>query len=56
MPTWLQSTRPGSEQLVVEIDDELAGLVVDEFDRAVGPGTGVRYAPGRPRRDGRPPS
>ena len=41
VPTWLQSTRPGSEQLVVEIDDELAGLVVDEFDRAVGPGTGV---------------
>jgi hypothetical protein len=41
VPTWLQTTRPGSEQIVVEIDGELVDLVVDEFDRATGPGTGV---------------
>ena len=41
VPTWLQTVRPGSEQTVVEIDDELVDLVVDEFARSTGPGTGI---------------
>ncbi len=41
VPTWLQTTHPGSEQTVVEIDDELVDLVVDEFERSTGPGTGI---------------
>ena len=41
VPTWVQETHPGSEQTVFEIDDELIELVLDEFDRTTGPGTGL---------------
>jgi SAM-dependent methyltransferase len=41
VPTWLQTVRPDADQTVFEIDDGLIDLVVDEFDRSVGPGTGV---------------
>lgn len=41
VPTWIQTTRPGSDQVVMEIDGELVDLVVDEFDRSTGPGTGL---------------
>jgi spermidine synthase len=41
VPTWVQTTRPGSDQVVFEIDEELVELVVDEFDRSTGPGTGL---------------
>jgi len=49
VPTWVQTTRPGSEQLVFEIDGELIDLVVDEFDRSTGPGTGVEVTAGDAR-------
>ena len=49
VPTWTQTTRPGSEQTVFEIDDELIDLVVDEFDRSTGPGTGLDVIAGDAR-------
>lgn len=47
--TWAQTTRPGSDQTVLEIDDELIDLVVDEFDRSTGPGTGIAMTAGDAR-------
>jgi len=41
MPEWVRTTRAGSEQVVFEIDGDLVDLVVDEFDRVVGAGTGI---------------
>jgi hypothetical protein len=41
VPTWWQVTNPAADQIVFEIDDELIGLVTDEFDRSTGPGTGL---------------
>ncbi len=41
VPTWVQTTRPNSTQSVFEIDGELVDLVVDQFDRSTGPGTGL---------------
>ena len=49
VPTWVQTTRPGSEQLVFEIDGELIDLVVDEFDRSTGRGTGIEVTAGDAR-------
>ncbi len=49
LPTWLQSTRPASEQTVFEIDDELIELVIEEFDRSTGPGTGLDVVAGDAR-------
>jgi SAM-dependent methyltransferase len=49
MPTWVQATLPRSEQVVFEIDGELVTLVVDEFDRSTGPGTGVEVIVGDAR-------
>ncbi len=49
VPTWLQTVRPDSRQTVFEIDGELIDLVVDEFDRSVGPGTGVEALAGDAR-------
>ncbi len=49
LPTWLQRARPSSDQTVLEIDDELIELVIDEFDRATGPGTGVNVVAGDAR-------
>jgi spermidine synthase/uncharacterized protein YjeT (DUF2065 family) len=49
VPTWVQATRPESDQTVFEIDDELIVLVVDEFDRSTGPGTGLDVVAGDAR-------
>ncbi len=49
VPTWVQTTRPGSDQTVFEIDGELIELVVDEFDRSTGPGTGLDVIAGDAR-------
>jgi spermidine synthase len=49
VPTWVQATRGGSDQTVFEIDDELIELVVDEFDRSTGPGTGLEVIAGDAR-------
>ncbi len=49
LPAWVQSTRPGSKQTVLEIDERLVDLVVDEFERDVGPGTGIEIAVGDAR-------
>lgn len=49
VPTWVQTTRPDGRQVVFEIDDELIELVVDEFDRTVGPGTGLDVVAGDAR-------
>jgi hypothetical protein len=49
LPTWVQTTRPGSEQTVFEIDDRLIELVIDEFDRSTGPGTGLEMVAGDAR-------
>jgi len=49
VPTWMQTTQPGSDQTVFEIDDELIDLVVDEFARSTGPGTGLEVLAGDAR-------
>jgi spermidine synthase/MFS family permease len=49
LPAWVQATRPGSDQTVLEIDERLADLVADEFDRTIGPGTGIELALGDAR-------
>jgi spermidine synthase len=49
LPTWVQTTRPASDQTVFEIDDELIELVIDEFDRSTGPGTGLEVVAGDAR-------
>ena len=49
VPAWVQATRPDSHQVVFEIDDELIDLVVDEFDREVGPGSGITVVAGDAR-------
>lgn len=49
VPTWIQALRPDSRQVVFEIDDELIDLAVDEFDRTVGPGTGIDVVAGDAR-------
>jgi hypothetical protein len=49
LPTWVQTTRPGSEQTVFEIDEELIELVIDEFDRSTGPGSGLDVVAGDAR-------
>ena len=49
VPTWVQTTLPASRQTVFEIDDELIELVVDEFDRATGPGSGLDVVAGDAR-------
>ena len=49
VPTWVQTMRPDSRQVVFEIDDELIELAVDEFDRTVGPGTGLDVVAGDAR-------
>lgn len=46
VPAYVQSTRPGSQQTVLEIDGELVEVVNDEFDRRTGPGTGVEVVVG----------
>jgi hypothetical protein len=46
VPSWLQATQPDSRQVVFEIDDELIDLVVDEFERDIGPGTGLDVVAG----------
>jgi len=37
MPVWIEATRPGSTQLVAEIDADLLVFVADRFDRGAGP-------------------
>lgn len=49
VPTWVQTTLPGSRQTVFEIDDELIDLVVDEFDRTTGPTNGLDVVAGDAR-------
>jgi spermidine synthase len=49
LPTWVQTTRPASEQTVFEIDEELIELVIDEFGRSTGPGTGLHVIAGDAR-------
>jgi hypothetical protein len=49
LPTWVQTTRPASDQMVFEIDEELIELVIDEFDRSTGPGTGLDVIAGDAR-------
>ncbi len=49
VPTWTQTTRPGSDQTVFEIDDELIDLVVAEFDRSTGPDAGLDVIAGDAR-------
>jgi spermidine synthase len=49
VPTWMQTTHPASRQTVFEIDRELIDLVVDEFDRTTGPGTGLDVVAGDAR-------
>jgi hypothetical protein len=49
VPTWVQTTRPDNDQTVFEIDEELIDLVVDEFDRTTGPGTGLEVVAGDAR-------
>jgi len=46
VPAYVQSTRPGSEQIVLEIDEELVDVVTAEFARATGPGTGIEVVVG----------
>lgn len=46
VPAWLREERPGSQQVVLEIDGELVDVVTDEFDRVVGPGTGIEVIVG----------
>ena len=50
VPTWVQTTRPGSDQIVFELDGELVELVTDEFDRSTGAGTGLEVVVGDARR------
>ncbi len=50
VPTWVQTTRPGSDQVVLELDGELVELVIDEFDRMTGDGTGLDVVVGDARR------
>jgi spermidine synthase len=49
VPTWWQVSRPGSRQVVMEIDGDLVDLVVAEFDRSVGPGSGIEVLTGDAR-------
>jgi spermidine synthase len=49
VPTWVQTTRPDSDQVVFELDGELVDLVIDEFGRSAGPGTGVDVVVGDAR-------
>jgi SAM-dependent methyltransferase len=49
VPTWVQTMRPDSRQVVFEIDDQLIELAVEEFDRTVGPGTGLDVVAGDAR-------
>ena len=49
VPTWVQATRPGSEQVVFELDGELVELVTDEFDRSTSVGTGLGVVVGDAR-------
>jgi MFS family permease len=49
VPTWVQTTRPDARQTVFEIDGELIELVIDEFDRSTGPGTGLEVIAGDAR-------
>jgi hypothetical protein len=49
LPTWVQTTRPGSDQTVFEIDELLIDLVIAEFDRSTGPGTGLDVVAGDAR-------
>jgi spermidine synthase len=49
VPTYMQTTRPDARQTVFEIDDGLIDLVIDEFDRSTGPGTGVEVIAGDAR-------
>ncbi len=49
VPAWVQATRPGSDQLVLELDGDLVDLVVDEFDRSIGPGTDIDVVVGDAR-------
>jgi hypothetical protein len=49
LPTWVQTTRPASDQTVFEIDEELIELVIDVFDRSTGPGTGLDVIAGDAR-------
>lgn len=46
VPVWLRERRPGSDQVVLEIDGELVDVVTDEFDRVVGPGTDIEVIVG----------
>lgn len=50
VPTWVQATRANNDQVVLEIDGELVDLVVAEFDRSTGPGTGLEVITGDARR------
>jgi spermidine synthase len=49
VPTWVQATRPGSDQVVLELDSGLVDLVTDEFDRSTGSGTGLDIVVGDAR-------
>lgn len=49
IPARLQATRPGSDQTVFEIDADLVDLVVEEFDRNIGPGSGITVVVGDAR-------
>jgi hypothetical protein len=49
VPARVQVTDPTSDQLVLEIDDELIELAVDEFDRELGDDTGLRAVAGDAR-------
>jgi len=47
LPTWIRATRPGSVQVVLEIDPDLVELVADELGRAAAPGLDVVTGDGR---------
>jgi SAM-dependent methyltransferase len=49
VPAWVQATRPGSDQVVFELDGDLVDLVVEEFDRSIGPGTDIDVVVGDAR-------
>jgi MFS family permease len=49
VPAYLQATRPDARQTVFEIDGDLIELVIDEFDRSTGPGTGLEVVAGDAR-------
>lgn len=53
-PSYLTATRPGTEQVVLEIDPELEEVATEQLGFAPGPGTDVRIGDARLALDGLP--